>query len=192
MNITIHRGKQIGGCNGFQKERDIQNWLTTQLKGKNHKPPFYFALCSSTDVERMASLFAACNTTNTLFICDRHQKNLLDIFTEYLGNHAALFDFSGKRCRYFKRNQYNYDLMQRHGFVMPIRASHIALVKELQARFPEAELIYSMWNGYYKGVKNVRNPKIEEMVHLFHESRVHATRNNFASTLPRDLNNSIR
>lgn len=161
--------------NKFQKEQDIQDWLKTQLKDKkkNHKPPFYFVLCSSTDVERMASLFAACNATDTLFICDRHQKNLLDIFTEYHGKHAALFDFSGKRCRYFKSNQYNYDLMRRHGFVMPIRASHIALVKELQARFPEAELIYSMWNGYYKGDKNVRNPKIEDMVHLFDGSRIH-------------------
>lgn len=177
VDILIIEGTMLkrNPTGGFHTERDIQDWLKKRLKETKmrHGNPFYFALCSSTDVERMASLFAACQATDTLFICDWHQKQLLDIFKTHHGKHASLLDFSGDRCRYFKPNNYNYDLMRKHGFIMPIRASHLHLVQDLQTLFPESELIYAMWNGYYKGDATARKPKIVELVRLFDENHFH-------------------
>lgn len=177
VDILITEGTMLNRnpSSEFQTERDIQYWIKKRLKETKRagRAPFYFVLCSSTDVERMASLSAACKATDTLFIYDRHQENLLDIFTAYHGKHASLFDFSDKTHRYFKRNNYNYSLMRQYGFVMPVRTSHLTLVQELQTLFPESELIYAMWNGYYKGDATVRNPKIVEMVRLFDKNHFH-------------------
>ena len=38
--------------------------------------------------------------------------------------------------------------------------------------FPEAELVYSMWKGYYEGTEEQKNQNVTDFVNLFH-GRIH-------------------
>lgn len=52
---------------------------------------YVFALCSSTDLERLAAFHQACKDTKRLFIVDKYQKSILDIFTRYAGKSRTAF-----------------------------------------------------------------------------------------------------
>ena len=54
----------------------------------------FTGLCSSTDLDRLASFHAACNRTGRIFFVDEYQKNILDIFTKYAGRRSDLFKFN--------------------------------------------------------------------------------------------------
>ena len=62
-----------------------------------------FVMCSSTDMERLATFHAANKEMKARpFVCDDFQKNVLEIFSDSAGKKSALFDFenlmlSGKK-----------------------------------------------------------------------------------------------
>lgn len=138
------------------------------LKKDNH-PHFLFALCSSTDMDRLVSFHEACKETGAKFLCDTYQKSVLDIFTKYAAPHNELFNFNdettmvlGKDCD-FERD------LRPNGFIMPVRASsQLDFVKKMMYYFPDAELVYSMWRGYYEGNEELKNQSVIDFVDLFH------------------------
>ena len=132
---------------------------------KRHK--YVFALCSSTDMERLASFHAACKQTGRVFYCDRYQKKILDIFTSY--TQAELFQFTHIfELTSYKANRVKRKL-QHEGFLMPVRASQINLIKGIMQIYGDepACLIYSMWQGYHNGKEENRIPGIIEIRNLF-------------------------
>ena len=56
------------------------------------KHKYMFALCSSTDMDRLASFHQACMETKRNFLCDPYQKSVLDIFTRYMESPLFHFD----------------------------------------------------------------------------------------------------
>ena len=51
---------------------------------------------------------------------------------------------------------------------MPVRASsHLDFVKKMKYYFPDAELIYSMWKGYYEGTETQKNKDVIIFLNLF-------------------------
>jgi len=63
-----------------------------------------FVLCSSTDMERLATFHAANQEMNGRpFVCDDFQQNILEIFSDTAGKKSALFDF-GKPYNFWKDN----------------------------------------------------------------------------------------
>lgn len=140
-----------------------------ELLEEGERLHFLFALCSSTDMDRLASFHAACKETGAKFLCDSYQKLVLDIFTKYAAPHSKLFDFDdettlvlGKDCD-FERD------LRPNGFIMPVRASsQLDFVKKMMHYFPEAELVYSIWKGYYEGTEEQKNQNVIDFVNLFH------------------------
>lgn len=140
-----------------------------KLLEKGNRPHFLFALCSSTDLDRLASFHAACKETRAKFLCDSYQKSVLDIFTKYAAHHSKLFDFDdettlvlGEDCD-FERD------LRPNGFIMPVRAgSQLDFVKKMLYYFPDAELIYSMWEGYFNGTEEQKSQNVIDFVDLFH------------------------
>ncbi|MEA4905949.1 MAG: MBL fold metallo-hydrolase [Petrimonas sp.] len=111
-----------------------------------------FVMCSSTDMERLASFYAANkNLRNRPLICDRFQKNILEIFTQSAGNHTSLFRFD-KVYDFNSKNTKLIHWMEDKGFCMFVRATdkfkdyYQTLVSRLEPK--DTVLIYSMWKEY--------------------------------------------
>lgn len=140
-----------------------------QLLQRDKRPHYLFALCSSTDMDRLASFHAACKETGAKFLCDMYQKSILDIFTKYAAQHSTLFDFNDDTTVVLKEHIDFEKTLNPYGFIMPVRASsQLDFVKKMKFYYPDAELIYSIWEGYYKGTENQKNKNVIDFVNLFH------------------------
>ena len=147
------------------RENDIKQNTIALLK--KHK--YVFALCSSTDIDRLASFHQACVKVERNFLCDTYQKSVLDIFTRHTKSPLFKFDHvfimhkSGVTSPGVKAKLSN------EGFLMPVRANQLGLIKEMLEQYNDesAYLIYSLWQGYYKGTEKQVNPQIVELRELF-------------------------
>lgn len=125
-----------------------------------------FALCSSTDMDRLASFHVACQKTGAVFVCDSYQKRVLDVFTRHCGTKTELYDFSDT---WVLGNDCDFENLKIKGFIMPVRSSMKGFIQRMRYYFPDAELIYSMWKGYYEGTEKQINPDIVQIVEAFHK-----------------------
>lgn len=111
-----------------------------------------FVLCSSTDLERLATFHAANKEIDRRpFVCDVFQKNVLGIFSESAGKQSDLFNF-GEPYDFWKGNTKLLNWMQDQGFCMLVRASN-KFNDYIDFLFPLLEqdktlLIYSTWGEY--------------------------------------------
>lgn len=154
------------------EEVNHENTIKTraiELLKEKERPHYLFALCSSTDMDRLASFHAACKETGAKFLCDTYQKSVLDIFTKYAAPYSKLFDFDDETTLLLGENcDFERDLRP-NGFIMPVRAgSQLDFVKKMLYYFPDAELIYSMWKGYYEGTEEQKSQNVIDFVNLFH------------------------
>ena len=147
------------------RENDIK--LNTVSLLKKHK--YVFALCSSTDIDRLASFHQACKETHRNFLCDQYQKSVLDIFPRYMRHGLFHFDNVFVMYRQQVANPKVMAKLRNEGFLMPVRVSQMEFVKDLLAIYNDepAYLIYSLWQGYYNGTEKQVNPKIVELRSLF-------------------------
>lgn len=147
------------------RENDIKLNTVSLLKKHN----YVFALCSSTDIDRLASFHQACKETHRNFLCDPYQKSVLDIFSRYMTHKLFHFDDAFVLCKQLVANPKITGKLHHEGFLMPIRVSQMELVKEMLAIYNDepAFLIYSLWQGYYNGTEKQVNPKIVELRNLF-------------------------
>lgn len=140
---------------------------------------YVFALCSSTDMERLATFHAACRATGRVFLCDTYQTSVVHVFTKYAT--SPLFDFQDTFQLINFNAQHVKAKLQRQGFLMPIRASHINLVKAMMEVYDDTApyLIYSMWQGYHHGAAATAIPAVVEMRNIFHNRIYDGTRDGF-------------
>lgn len=134
-----------------------------------------FVLCSSTDMERLASFYAANKKMNDRpFICDDFQKSILDIFSDSAGKKSALFDF-GEPYTFWKENIKLLHWMQDKGFCMLVRATdkfeeNLAFLLPLIDK-ENTILIYSMWKEYVNPVSKHANKRYLNFVGNFSNIR---------------------
>ena len=169
IDVLITEGTMLSRLNeNVVHENTIKTEAIKLLKKDNH-PHFLFALCSSTDTDRLASFHAACKETGAKFLCDSYQKSVLDIFTKYAAPHSNLFDFNDEATKVLGKDcSFDSDLRP-NGFIMPVRAgSQLDFVRKILYYFPDAELVYSMWKGYIEGTEEQKNQNIIDFVNLFH------------------------
>jgi ribonuclease J len=111
-----------------------------------------FVMCSSTDMERLASFYSANDTRNGRpFVCDGYQADILQIFTDSAGKESSLFQF-GKPYVFGKHNQKLLKWMKSSGFCMLVRPTgkfddYFSVLEPL-LNMDETVLIYSMWGEY--------------------------------------------
>lgn len=165
VDVIITEGTMLSRESELVKhENELLDNAVDLLRKPDHK--FTFVLCSSTDMEHLATLQEASNRANRLFIVDGYQKAVLDIFTKYSGNKSDLFNFSQAKV-----NTEKYDDFFSKGFCMPVRLSMKEYVGEMLARLhnssTQSSLMYSMWKGYIKKGAPTYNPKIQEMIDMF-------------------------
>lgn len=174
VDVLITEGTMLGRKDETVKtEYDIQKATKDILT--RHK--YVFALGSSTDIDRLASFHAACKATKRHFYVDKYQQSILGVFTKYTS--SPLYDFSNSNgykgttfglwefCHINKESVVKE--MQRRGFLMPVRSSGEYLVKAMLDVYTDEEpiLLYSMWDGYWKGTEEQRIPGVEVIRSLF-------------------------
>jgi len=169
IDLLIIEGTMLGRLEEEVVHENRIKARTVALLKNNQRPHFLFALCSSTDMDRLASFHAACKETQAIFLCDTYQKSVLDIFTKYAAPHSNLFDFNDETTKVLGEDcSFDRDLRP-NGFIMPVRAgSQLGFVKKMLYYFPDAELVYSMWKGYIEGTEEQKNQNVMDFVNLFH------------------------
>jgi len=82
-----------------------------------------FVMCSSTDMERLATFHAANQEIGSRpFVCDDFQKKVLEIFSDTAGRKSSLFDFK-EPFSFWKKNTKLIKWMQDKGFCILVRAT---------------------------------------------------------------------
>lgn len=159
VDLLICEGTKIQGTRGHS-EWEVQQDLKQVIA--QHK--YVFILCSSTNIDRLASIYHAV-PQGRYFLCDAYQKEILQsvetqAFSPWYRFPKALTPGENLKLR-------------ERGFVMAVRASR-DFIKWMD-RFPDSVLVYSMWPGYLDG----RAPMIEAFVRPYAESgrmlRLHAS-----------------
>lgn len=162
-DILVIEGTQFSGSrHEVISERALQEKIKEEIKENK----YVFALCASTNIDRLASLHNA-TPRGRYFLCDRYQKDILEAVRA--GAKSACYQFP--KALVYGRNL--EPKLRERGFVMAVRAGrHFSQIIE---QYPEAILIYSMWEGYLDG----RNPTLSEFVRPFAETgrirRLHAS-----------------
>lgn len=166
VDILITEGTMLGR----RQERVIpENEIRQNVTNILRRHKYLFALCSSTDIDRLASFNAACKDTGRVFLVDEYQKSVLDVFSRYAGKESPLFNFDSA----FKLINYGTpnvkQKLMRQGFLMPIRATGYRLVKGMLDVYndDEAWLIYSMWGGYAEASKSYTIGDVIKIRNLF-------------------------
>lgn len=127
-----------------------------------------FVMCSSTDMERLATYYAANKILkNKPFVCDDYQKQVLEIFSESAGKRSSLFSFK-KVYSFWVGNKKLIDWMKKDGFCMLVRPTnkytdYWNFIKE-DLDISETVLIYSMWKEYVN--PDSKHAKIEYLSFL--------------------------
>ena len=168
VDILITEGTMLGRKQErVVSESQILQKTIEELKKENHK--YVFALCSSTDIDRLASFHAACKKTNRVFVVDEYQDSVLKVFTDYAGKKACLFNFDSTfKLINFATERVKRRLMK-EGFLMPVRQSSEKLIEGMMKVYDDEQpwLIYSMWNGYAEEGKDYTNQHILNIRKLF-------------------------
>ncbi len=130
-----------------------------------------FVLCSSTDMERLATFHAANKEMrNRPFVCDDFQKSVLEIFSKSAGKKSSLFDFKYPYT-FWKGNGKLIKWIQDKGFCMLVRPTD-KFNDYIDYLLPQLEkentiLIYSMWKEYINPQSKHINKRYLEFVEQF-------------------------
>ena len=171
----------------IQTEQALQRSFENQFK----KNKYNFVLVSSTNIDRIFSLYHAAKKAKHCFVCDNYQAEILKIVSKNLKRHTSFYNidydqkiipagrfFSLRRKQFNKgqesyqsreRNPYSFDgklkpYLEKHGFCMLVRANDAfkPLLYEY-ANLDESKIYYSMWDGYMDRNK----PAFSESLHNF-------------------------
>ena len=172
------KGVDVLICEGTMLDREDKNILhenelkikATELM-KRYKN--VFVLCSSTDMDRLATFHAADKQMrNRSFVCDDYQKKLLNLFTETAGKESSLYKFNYKVYGVDRKiNEKLQIWMLKDGFTMLVRTSdkYRRWAQSLLPRLnpDETVLVYSMFRGYILPTHPAFNPTTKAFVDLF-------------------------
>jgi len=147
-----------------------------------------FVMCSSTDMERLATFKAANNKMERRpFVCDDFQEKVLQIYSETAGKKSPLFDF-GKTYSFAKKKTQLLHWMQDKGFCMLVRATdkfddYLSFLLPLIDR-NDTVLIYSMWKEYINPESRHVNKRYLEFIDKFPAvKKIHTSGHASADTL---------
>ncbi|MBQ3642174.1 MBL fold metallo-hydrolase [bacterium] len=156
-------------------EAELQKEALEILKKPENK--FAFLLCSSTNVESLASFANAAMYLNRAFYVNYYVYEQIKLYSKTAGEKDKNFKFrktykfEGMTKFNPKLNMTQPEFMKENGFIMLIGATdaykrRIDYFKELNPL-----LIYSMWDGYVKKGADTYDKKIGELYHGWNPER---------------------
>lgn len=163
VDVLITEGTNLGRSKANAvTEHDLSRQAAEYLKRWKN----VFVLCSSTNIDRLAGLYAAAKRARKPFICDGYQADILRTVTGYGGKRSSLYDFS----HVLTYGDNLLPLMREKGFCIPVRVND--RFHSIMGCFPKEEsiLLYSMWAGYQE-----RDPKLKQFVSEYHWEYFHTS-----------------
>lgn len=126
VDCLITEGTQLSRQGGGPSEEEIAR----QIKELVAENKYVFALCASTNIDRL-SAFCQATPRGRYLVCDEYQQKIM----------AKAFS---SKALYYDTNL--DEKLRERGFVMLVRAN--SFFAPILEKFPEAVMIYSMWGGY--------------------------------------------
>ncbi|MCX6238035.1 MAG: MBL fold metallo-hydrolase [Bacteroidia bacterium] len=167
IDILITEGTMLSRLDErVRHENDLKKEVIELMKQYKN----VFVMCSSTDMERLATFHAANEEIGRKpFVCDDFQNSVLGIFSETAGKESPLFRF--KAYDFSKTNTKLINWMQDKGFCMLVRATekfddYLAFLNP-QIDRNETVLVYSMWKEYINPVSKHANKRYLDFVGNF-------------------------
>lgn len=165
IDILITEGTMLSRDDErMMSERDLQQKAYELMS----RYKYAFVLCSSTDLDRLASFYQATSRhQDRLFVADGYQCKLLRTFTDKLGHKIPEYDFKNRR----EYNKALQTLMLESGFTMLVRRSEKfkAWLEALMPLLPENEtvFIYSQFKGYITKGSPAYIHEADDFVHSY-------------------------
>ena len=165
IDILITEGTMLSRDDErMMSEKDLQQKAYELMS----RYKYAFVLCSSTDLDRLASFYQATSRhQGRLFVADGYQCKLLKTFTDKLGHKIPEYDFKNPN-EYGKALQ---PLMLESGFTMLVRrsAKFKAWLEALMPLLPEngTVFIYSQFKGYITDGSPAYSHEADEFVHSY-------------------------
>lgn len=149
IDFLITEGTMLSRLNEkVRHENQLQQEVIELMKQYKN----VFVLCSSTDLDRLATFHAAnLEMKNRPFVCDEYQKDILKIFSDSAGKHSPLFIFK-KPYTFSDTNHKLTTWIKDQGVCILVRATkkfndYIDYLMP-QLKKEETILIFSMWKEY--------------------------------------------
>lgn len=165
IDILITEGTMLSRDDErMMSEKDLQQKAYELMS----RYKYAFVLCSSTDLDRLASFYQATSRhQDRLFVADGYQCKLLRTFTDKLGHKIPEYDFKNRR----EYNKALQTLMLESGFTMLVRRSEKfkAWLEALMPLLPENEtvFIYSQFKGYITKGSPAYIHEADDFVHSY-------------------------
>ncbi len=175
VDVLITEGTMLSRpTENIKSENDLQQ----RLKELMSRYKYTFVVGSSTDIDRLATLHKA-NPTGRLFVCDRYQQDILDLFTTSCGKHSQLYKFDNLSV--FPTDRLLSD-MQTNGFCMMVRPNgyngkYFRFTEMAITALPQSETlaIYSMWGGYLDRAATLNKNHVNFLSKFTNIERVHTS-----------------
>jgi ribonuclease J len=137
-------------------ERDLYYKARDYMKANKN----VFVLCSSTNIDALASFCKAARDFGKLVVTDSYQKRNLEIVTDSAP--VGLYKFPDIEVIDWLKQKNCINIMQKStkGFCMFVRPRDA--FKKIMKEFPDSFFIYSVWEGYLK--EKTRNKEIYEFI----------------------------
>lgn len=160
IDVLITEGTMLSRPNEAVRH---ENDLKVEAAGLMKRCKYTFVLCSSTDIDRLATFHMASKEAGRSFLCDRYQSEMLGIFSSAAVGEDSPYKFDNVRF-YCHGHRNQLELLKKRGFCMLVRGSRrFSFVHELLDMLgrENCQLIYSMWSGYLKPGRNRKKEYIE-------------------------------
>lgn len=172
VDVLITEGTMLSRDDSVMKtEYELQK----DIKAKLEQYKYVFVLCSSTNIDRLASVNQA-TPRGKYFLCDAYQKDVLEVAKKFGGQHTSLYAFEkvttiGKNIA---------DRIENRGFCMMVRPNRIfteIMQFYKQAHNAECLVIYSMWDGYLAQPNSAPKALMDGFMNITHlHTSGHATK----------------
>ena len=148
-------------------EEELERRAYEELSKSQNR--YAFLICSSTNVESLASFHNAALRLRRPFIVNHYVYEQLRLYRETAGVENPKLSF-WKAYPFEKMNKYNKKLgmtqpefMKENGFVMLVGTSDAYTERMEYFRQENPLMIYSMWNGYLNEQGDAYQPKLKAL-----------------------------
>ena len=194
INYVISEGTNIRRPDvATQSEQELQQDFENRFKQNKYN----FVLMSSTNIDRIFSLYHAAKKAGRCFVCDTYQTEILKTVSASHKSYTAFYDIDYTQTenyagRFFSlkkayNNTYSFlfperlkEYLRKYGFCMLIRANEA--FKPILAEY-DANIYYSMWNGYLDSRKQAFNPKLHSFLSPYDIEYMHTSGHADTATL---------
>lgn len=188
IDYIISEGSNIARPNSaIKSEHELQKDFERNFRLYQYN----FVFVSSTNIDRLFSLYHASKAANRCFICDVYQAEILKLVSSNHKHYTSFYDIDfdqkvNPAGRFFILNHQGNNpftfqgklksYLDKYGFCMLIRSSDAfkPLVDEYH-KSDVSKVYYSMWNGYLDNRKAAYNPTLYNFIMPYNPEYLHTS-----------------